>query len=104
MTDAAFTPRARREVLAAIRWILRDNPAAARGLRDAVVGAAHRIASYPESGITRPELAREPYRFLSLTGYPYVIVYNPARNLPLIVRVVHGARDLPELLRDLRDL
>jgi toxin ParE1/3/4 len=36
-----------------------------------------------------------------LTGFPYVIVYTAARNPPLIVRILHGARDLPEILRGL---
>jgi plasmid stabilization system protein ParE len=52
MSPAALAPRARRDLLAAIRWIAADNPTAAR----------------------RP---------------------------PLILRILHGARDLPELLRGL---
>jgi plasmid stabilization system protein ParE len=48
-----------------------------------------------------PELAEEPHRFIMLTGFPYVIVYNADRNPPLILRVLHGARDLPIILRNL---
>ena len=49
----------------------------------------------------RPPGTREPYRFLTLTGFPYVIVYNAERRPRLIVRIVHGARDLPSVLREL---
>lgn len=101
MTAAAFTPQAEAEGAEAVDWIRRDNPAAARVLRDAIVNAAERIGMHPHLGVARADLAREPYRFLTLTGFPYVVVYNSERRPPLIVRIVHGARDLPEALRDL---
>jgi len=101
MTSAAFAPRARRDLLAAVRWIAKDNPDAARALRDAVARAADRIGAHPRIGVSRPDIADEPYRFVVLTGFPYLIVYNAVRRPPLILRILHGARDLPELLRDL---
>ena len=101
MTAAVLAPAARRDLLAAVRWISKDNPAAARGLRDGVVRAAKLIGEHVHIGALRPELAGEPYRFVALTGFPYVIVYNAARQPPLIVRILHGARDLPEILRGL---
>jgi toxin ParE1/3/4 len=36
-----------------------------------------------------------------VSGFSYVIVYDASREPPLILRVLHGARELPELLRDL---
>lgn len=100
MSAAVLSPRARRDLLAAVRWIAKDNPAAARVLRDAVAHAAKRIGTHPEIGRLRPDLADEPYRFVVLTGFPYVIVYNARRAPPLIVRILHAARDLPEALKD----
>ena len=100
MTAAIFAPRARRDLTAATRWIRKDNRAAARGLREAVGRAAERIGRYPSIGTVRRELLPEPYRFLSLTGYPYVIVYNPERDPPLIVAVLHTSRDLNQALKD----
>ncbi len=49
----------------------------------------------------RPEIARQPFRVMPLIGYPYVVVYEANRRPPLIARIVHGARDLPEVLSDL---
>ena len=100
MTAATFAPRARRDLTAATRWIRKDNRAAARGLREAVAKAAERIGRHPAIGTIRSELLPKPYRFLSLTGFPYVIVYNPERNPPLIVAVLHTARDLGRALKD----
>jgi toxin ParE1/3/4 len=64
--------------------------------------AARRIGRHPEIGTVCLELAEAVYRFLPLPGFSYIIVYNAARRPPLILRVLHGARDLPELLGDLR--
>jgi toxin ParE1/3/4 len=99
MSAAVLSPAARRDLLAAVRWIAKDNPAAARAWRDAIVKAAERIGDHIHLGSPRPELAGEPYRFLTLTGFSYVIVYNAVRRPPLIVRILHGARDLPEMLQ-----
>lgn len=101
MTSAELAPRARRDLLAAVRWIAKDNPVAAEALHTAVVDAAKRIGAYPEMGSVRLGLADEPYRFIVPAGFPYVIVYNASRTPPLIVRIMHGARDLPEVPRDL---
>ncbi len=101
MTVATFAPRARREAFDAVEWIRKDNPVAARGLASALIRAADRIGANPEIGVVRPDLAREPYRFLTLAGFRHIVVYNSERYPPLIVRVVHGSRDLPEVLRDL---
>jgi toxin ParE1/3/4 len=86
-----------------MEWIAHDNPVAAQGLLDTVLKAAERIGEYPQIGVRRSDLtATARYRFVVLTGYPYLIVYAADRDPPVIVRVLHGARDLPRLLRTLR--
>ncbi len=99
MNAAVLAPRARRDLLEAVRWIAKDNPSAARALRDADTRAAENILAHPMIGPHRPELADPPYRFLSLTGFSYIIVYTPEPNPPLILRILHAARDLPDILQ-----
>ncbi len=101
MTAATLSSVAKRELLAAAAWIAEENPVAASGLIDAVEAAAARIGDHPQIGRRRPELAKGPYRFIALTGYPYLIVYAENEEPPIIVRVVHGARDLPRALQNL---
>lgn len=96
---AVLSPRARNDLLEAARWIEKDNRAAAKGLRDAVVKAARRIGEHPRIAPARLELADEPIRFLTLTGYTYILVYDANRTPPLILRVLHGARDIPAVLK-----
>lgn len=99
MSAAVLSLAAQRDLLTALEWIAKDNPAAARALRDAVAVAAARIGEHTHIGNLRPESTAEKYRFVTLTGFRYVIVYNADRRPPLILRILHGARDLPELLR-----
>ena len=91
-----FSPRARRDLRDAVFWIACDNPAAAEGLREAVRLGAGQIDAYPDIGRHRLDLASDTYRFLTLTGFPYVLVYNAKRIPPLVVRVLHMARNLPD--------
>jgi len=95
---AVFAAAARADLREVVAWIARDNPAAARGLRDAAVKAAERIVANPFVGATRPRLGADRFRFLLLVGYPYVIVYTADTDPPRILRVLHTARDLPRLL------
>jgi toxin ParE1/3/4 len=88
-------------VLSAARRIARENGPAARPFRNALLRAAQCIGQYKECGALRSDLADPPFRFLLLSGFPYVIVYNPEREPPLIVRILHGAHDLPEILKRL---
>jgi toxin ParE1/3/4 len=100
VTTAIFTPRARQDLSVAARWIKKDSLAAARALRDTVAKAAERIGRHPRSGVVRTDLLPEPYRFVSLTGFRYVIVYNSEQRPPVIVAILHTARDLRRVLRD----
>jgi toxin ParE1/3/4 len=102
-TPASLTPAARRALAEAARWIADDNPAAARRLREAVAKAGRLIGARPLAGRVQPDLVGDQYRFWSLPGFPFVLVYRPATLPPQIVRVIHTSRDLPAALTDLRD-
>ena len=87
---ARLTRVAKGEFTEASRWIAEDSPSAARALRRAVQRAALLIAAQPMIGVSRPELAPPPFRFLAVRGFPYIMVYNPTNHPPTIVRIVHG--------------
>ena len=65
------------------------------------MAAALRIGTYPQIGVTRPALAPEDVRFLVLPDFQFVIVYRATATPPRILRVLHGARDLQDALRDM---
>ena len=100
VTRAVLSPAAERDILEIIEWIAAENPIAARGFRVAVDRLATAIGVHPRIGAMKPHLASPPIRLLRIRGFPHVVVFTPERSPPLIVRVLHGARDLPEVLRE----
>ena len=75
-------------------FIAQDNPEAADRFTRALVSRFPKLASMPHLGREREELAAR------LRGFPvgnYVIFYRPMDGGVEIIRVLHGARDLPPL-------
>jgi toxin ParE1/3/4 len=101
MKRAIFSSRARQEFLKAVRWIAKDNPSSAKSLREVVQKSTLNLAEYPFSGIERIDIAAPPTRFLILPGFSYIIVYDASIKPPVVLRFLHEARDLPELLENL---
>ena len=98
MTLALFAPRAERELRDAVLWIEQDNPTAADALLAAAIAAARRLQARPKLGRVRLDLAPARYRFWSVRGFPYLLVYDAEAEPPIILRVVHQSRDLPAIL------
>lgn len=101
MSPARLTPRARREMVSTARAIARDSRSAALRFPDAIMALAQRLGEFPMMGLERPEIVGPPYRFVSVHGFPHLVVYDARQSPPLIMRVVHGAQDLPAILHDL---
>lgn len=99
---ARFAPQARADIAQALN-AYGESPAAMRRFQIALATAARRIGAHPAIGRRQLALADERYRFWSLQGFPYLVVYRPSRTPPLIVRVVHTARDLGPLLAGLAE-
>ncbi|MGH2458936.1 MAG: type II toxin-antitoxin system RelE/ParE family toxin [Chloroflexota bacterium] len=56
------------------------------------------LGGTPEAGHHREDLTDAPLKFW--TVFSYLIAYDPAKRPIEIVRVIHGARDVPSLLQD----
>lgn len=88
-----FTPSARQQFLAAIAFVRRDKPNAARRFRREVEQKLRRLADFPESGRRIPEFPDLPYR--ELIAKPYRLFYRVQENNVWVVAVWHGAQ-LPD--------
>lgn len=75
-------------------YIAQDNPDAADRFIRALVSRFPMLAAMPEMGLQREELA---IRLRSFSIGNYVIFYRLMENGVEVVRVLHGARDLPPL-------
>ena len=73
-------------------YIAQDNPEAAAGFVDKMARIFALLAASPEIGRQRKELAP------NLRSFPvdrYVAFYIPIKNGIEVLRVLHGARDIP---------
>ena len=94
-----FTPKAT-EDLDAIWWfIAEENRDAADRVELEIVATCERLAKHSRIGTKRQDITALPLRFWTVTRFPnYVIVYRP-ETIPLqVVAVLHGKRDLKEVL------
>jgi antitoxin ParD1/3/4 len=94
-----FTPQAA-EDLDAIWWFISEhNRDAANRVETEIVASCRRLARYPLMGARRRDITPLPVRFWTVPKFPnYVIVYRP-ETVPLqVVAVLHGKRNLKEVL------
>lgn len=88
-----FTPSIRRQFLAALQYIRRDNPLAARNFRKKAEIHLRRLGRFPQSGRVVPEFSDLPFREVIVA--PYRFFYRVDDRKIWIVAVWHGAQ-LPE--------
>ena len=85
-----FTPSGRLQFLTALAYVQRDNPSAARKLRDRAERILRRLAKYPKSGRLIPEFPELPYREVVVP--PYRFFYRVEGKNVWVVAVWHGAQ------------
>ena len=94
MTRVVFAPAAEADLEVIHDFIAAENPAAAAALVTRLEDLAVLLADAPGMGRARPELLP------NLRSFPlgsYLLFYRPHDNGIEVVRVLHGARDIPAL-------
>ncbi|NOV30189.1 type II toxin-antitoxin system RelE/ParE family toxin [Methylomonas sp. ZR1] len=76
-------------------YIAQDNPLAADRVLDDMEQRFIMLADNPQMGRYRPDIAPELRYFIS---GKYLILYRTLTDGVQIVRVIHGARDLPNVI------
>ena len=76
--------------------IAEDNFEAAIQVEEKLRAVIRMLGDRPGAGHRRPDLTDQPVRFWPV--YSYLIVYDPEKRPIEIVRVLHGARDIREIL------
>ena len=93
--------RAKRDIEEIARYIALDSSQSAEEFRKAVSNAFERLLHTPEMGSHRGfyNPALDDLRMMRLHNYTnYLIFYRPSGEEKLeVIRIVHGARDLPTL-------
>jgi plasmid stabilization system protein ParE len=78
-------------------FVALDNVSAADNLEDEFFNAFEKLARRPRIGHTRRDLTERDVRFWP-TG-SYLIVYREHPEALQVLAVLHGARDIPEVIR-----
>ncbi len=91
-----WTAGALSDLLEIREYIARDSPEAAQCVVDHVFASSARLARFPKSA---KEIFRGPgHSIRALAEPPYQVLYEIREKSVLIVAVVHGRRDLRQLL------
>jgi toxin ParE1/3/4 len=88
------TAQAEEDLIGIWIYIAQDNPEAANRVLDDIEQRFHALADNPLMGRLRPDIAPELHYFAVGS---YLILYRTVEDGIQIVRVIHGARDLPYL-------
>lgn len=100
MKTVVFNPVALDDIDEITSYIAADNPMAAEYVREAVFDTAETLGAHPDLGV-RPRFSARRFagiRFLPTSSYPnYLVFYRELSDEVEILRVLHGARNLPSL-------
>jgi plasmid stabilization system protein ParE len=95
MKGFKLSPEAASDIRQIWAYIAADNVRAARRIRLQILNACRRLAANPGIGHRREDLTDKPVLFWPVGSY--LIIYAIRKHVE-IVRVLHAARDIPDLL------
>ena len=95
MSQVVLTAQAEEDLVDIACYIAQDNPEAASDFVEKMERICALLAASPEIGRLRADLAP------NLRSFPvdrYVVFYVPTKSGIEVLRVLHGARDIPSIL------
>ena len=95
-TTFSLTTQAASDVDEIWEYIAESNIDAADKVLADLYAAMHKLVQMPGMGSLKPTLTDARHRFWVVA--PYVIVYRPDTSPLQIIRVLHGSRDIANLL------
>jgi plasmid stabilization system protein ParE len=95
-----ITPAARRDIKSIWRYIADDSVLYANRVSEAILATCYLTAELPGIGHARPDVKHRNVLFVPVGGYErYVVAYDLRGETVRILRVLHGARNVPRLFR-----
>lgn len=85
---------AKRDIREILAYLNEQSPAAADRFNRVFKEKTSALAQMPEMGRSREDLA---IGIRSFTASKYIILYRPIAGGIVVVRVIHGSRDIPHL-------
>lgn len=91
------TKEAEEDLLQLWVYIAQDNETAANNIFDQIEQKSLLYAENPEIGRTRPEIRSNLRSFVIA---PYTVFYQPIDEGIIIIRILHGSRDVRAIFSD----
>ena len=102
MAEVKWTPQARADLRAIRAFLARESPRYAEVLEDQLLAATQRLAAFPRSGRTVPEMGDDAMRELLYRGYRIVYVVVDDERVDVLT-VFHSSRPFGEETREQPD-
>src|SRR6266481_2772279 len=83
-------PLAAQDITEIWEYIAKDNPLAARRVREDILDAIRALVPFPNQGHKRPDLTSRPLRFKRVRNY--LIAYAPDKKPLWVIAIMHGHR------------
>jgi len=99
MAEVFFRQQAWRDLERIDDRIAKEDPAAAQRFRANVLRRIGLLERVPEAAQPRPKFGKD---IRTIPIGRYIVVLRVTTSRVSVLRIVHGARDLPRLLRNLR--
>jgi toxin ParE1/3/4 len=99
MADVAFRQHAWRDLERIDSLIAAVDPGAARKFRQRVLRRIALLQRFPRGAQPRPEFGRD---ICTIPIGRYIVILRATTSKVTILRIVHGARDLPRLFQEPR--
>lgn len=98
--NLSFSPTAARQIREIYAYIAQHNPRAAREVVDRIMEVGEFAAAYPSAGHAT---VLHGIRAIPATPYPYVVYLRKSKRTVRMLRVLHAARQRPELRDEARE-
>lgn len=97
--DIKLLPAAYSDLDEIFDYIMVDSPTAAASILDHIMKSLHRLEEYPLSGTPLLERSLVKFNFRMIIVNPYIVFYRFIDNKVFIYRILHGAKNYPNLLK-----
>jgi toxin ParE1/3/4 len=81
-------------------YILLDNPSAAEIMYEKIMGSFEHLKRFPNAGVRFTHSSLAHYHFRMMIVEPYIAFYRFIDGKVVVYRILHGARDIVQILKE----
>jgi toxin ParE1/3/4 len=98
--DVEFLPAAYADLDEIFDYIMPESLQSANDTLDNIIGSLRRLEDFPKSGVPLTEMPMKKFNFKMVIINPYIAFYRFIDEKVIIYRILHCARNYPNLLKE----